>query len=84
MSEVAKMRSRRVSGLRLCALVGAGLVVISIAMANLKPFDYGDMRALPWSGAAFILLVIGGLLLLIAVLDWLMADIRRRSSLTQR
>jgi len=55
--------------MRTCALVGTGLVAVSIVMSNFSPFDKaaGDMRAIIWSGAAAIVLAGGILLLLIAL-----------------
>lgn len=75
-----EVKPRRTRAWRLCALLGAGLVVVSIVMANFQPYGYGDMRIFTWAAAAGMVLAAGALLLLIALLGWVVSALRRRSS----
>ncbi len=75
--QVTRKAPRRRNRAMLCALTGGGLVVISMAIANLKPFVNGDLSVFPGIGAARIILLAGGLLLLVAVTGWTVIFIRR-------
>ena len=65
---------------RLCALLGIGLVVISVAMANFPPYGKGDMRIFDWALVFASVLLAGVVLLLVALIGWLVGVLRRRSS----
>ncbi len=64
---------------RYCALIGIGLVVISVVVANTRTFASGDMSVFTYALVASGLLLAGGALLLIALVGWLVAAVRGRS-----
>ncbi|HXZ28525.1 MAG TPA: hypothetical protein VEG08_11070 [Terriglobales bacterium] len=75
-----ELKSRRGRVWRRCALLGAGLVAVSVVMANFQPYDFGDMRIFTWAAVAGMVLLGGAVLLLVALLGWVVTRLRRRSS----
>jgi len=71
---------RPTSVLRVCAIVGVGLIAISMTMANFRWFEHGDMRIFQWAAAVAIILVVGGIPLLVAIIGGAVVAIRRMSA----
>ncbi len=65
--------------LRLCAILGVGLIAISFVMANSRTFAPGDMRVFTWVLVASIILVIGCVLVLGAAIGALVVFLRHHA-----